>query len=367
VEVARIFSSGGANFTSTGGNATADTVTVNTSLSLNGSTGAGVEDTTVNGALNLITGGVASFGGTLSTARALGITAASIISGVTPGLLDLVSIPSLGNINLTGAGADFAYLPAGNLNLTGHIILNNGDIVLAPTGNFVNNFNGNPFTGASTRILTRDFFTYPNSAGVPGLATVFGVSSLAQLGANQIGVALPFLAGSAGPYITEFTTGTGQPYILATQENAVPVLRTPAAYTVVGAFPARVSYSEVELEMMTVEERSAYEAGQRRQSAKVILERQPGQPEIGAPTEGEIPQAKATDGAKPAPTAQVFLQGQPLAGRSEKETRDSTQLLRVRPSRVVSLRPILDSRGVLENERLAAEVNLSAAPIARIR
>jgi hypothetical protein len=372
VEVARIFSSGGASFISTGAGVTANSVTVNTGLSLDGATGAGVTDTTVNGALNIVArglglAGVATFGGTLTTARSLAINAASIESGGTPGLLDFVNIPSLGNITLTEALANFTYLPAGNLNLTGPLILNNGDIVLAPTGNFVNNFNGNPFAGATTRILTKDFFTYPNSAGVPGLTPVFGVTSLAQLGANQIGVAVPLLAGSAGPYITEFTTGTGQPYILATQENSVPAVVVPATYKVAGAFPARASYPEVELEMMTPEERSAYEAGQRRQSARVILERQPGQPEVGVPTEGEIPQAKASEEANPAPTAQVYLQGRPLAGKPDREAGDSTQLLRLRPSRVVSLRPVLDPRAVLENERLTAEVNLGAAPIARIR
>jgi hypothetical protein len=363
-EVARIFSSKGANFISTGADATADTVIVNTSLSLNGATGAGVRDTTVNGALSLVTGGVASFDGTLSSARSLGITAASIASGGTAGLLDLVSIPSLGGINLSAAGADFAYLPVGNLNLTGRITLNNGDVVLAPTGNFVNNFSGNPFAGATTRILTRDFFSYPDSAGVPGLTPVFGVTSIFDVGANQIGVAIPLSAGSAGPYISEFTTGTGQPYILATQENAVPAVVMPAAYTVAGAFPTRVSYSAEELEMMTPEERSAYEAEQRRQSARVILEQQPGQAEVGVPAEGQIPQAMAPEPAQPAPTARVILDGKPLAGRSDKEKGDSSQLLRIRPAKAVALRLETNGQEVMENERLAAEVNVGSAPVA---
>jgi hypothetical protein len=363
-EVARIFSSGGATFTSTGDAVTADTVTANTGLTLNGETGAGVSDTTVNGALNLVTGGVASFDGTLSTARSLGITAASLASGGTAGLLDLVSIPSLGNINLTDAGANFAYLPAGNLNLTGRISLNNGEVVLAPTGNFVNSFNGNPFSGATTRILTQDFFSYPNSAAVPGLPVDFGVTSISDVGANRIGVTKPLLAGSGASYITEFTTGTEQPYILATQENAVPVVMMPAAVTVAGAFPAQVIYSAEELEMMTPEERAAYEAGQRRQSARVILERQPGQPEVGVPTEGEIPQASAPEAVKPAPTAQVILDGKPLAGTPAREKNDSTQILRLRPGRAVAIRPGMDAQGVMESERMAAEVNVGSAPVA---
>jgi len=184
------------------------------------------------------------------------------------------------------------------------------------------------------------------------------------LGANQIGVAIPVSAGSAGPFVTEFTTGTDQPYILATQENAVPAVVMPSAYTVAGAFPTRVRYSAEELEMMTPEERSAYEAAQRRQSARVILERQPGQPEVGVPAEGEIPQAKAPEPAQPAPTAQVILDGKPLAGKSDKEKRDSTQLLRIRPAKAVVLREEIDTRGVMENERLAAEVNVGSAPVA---
>jgi hypothetical protein len=214
------------------------------------------------------------------------------------------------------------------------------------------------------KILTQDFFSYPNSAGVPGLTPVFRVTDIGQLGADQIGVALPLLAGSAGPYITEFTTGTGQPYILATQENAVPTVMMPATVTVAGAFPARVTYSEQDLEMMTPQERSSYEAQQRRQSARVMLERQPGQPEVGTPAEGEIPQAMAPSQDKPAPTAQVLLQGKPLAGKSDRQKGDSSQLLRIRPAKAVALRPETNSQELMENERLAAEVNVGSAPVA---
>jgi hypothetical protein len=85
---------------------------------------------------------------------------------------------------------------------------------------------------------------------------------------------------------------------------------------------------------------------------------------VGVPAEGEIPQAKALEPAQPAPTAQVILDGKPLAGRSDKEKVDSSQLLRIRPAKAVALRAELDMRGVMEDERLAAEVNVGSAPVA---
>jgi hypothetical protein len=225
--------------------------------------------------------------------------------------------------------------------------------------------NGATFSSPDIRAVTQDFFAFfPNSAGIPGTQVVVGAISLGELGPNQIGVALPVLAGAGGPSSTEFTTGTGQPYILATQENAVPVVMMLAAVTVAGAFPAQVIYSAEELEMMTPEERSAYEAGQRRQSARVILERQPGQPEVGVPTEGEIPQASAPEAEKPAPTARVTLDGKPLAGTPAREKNDSTQILRLRPGRAVAIRPGMDAQGVMGSERMAAEVNVGSAPVA---
>ena len=144
----------------------------------------------------------------------------------------------------------------------------------------------------------------------------------------------------------------------------MPAVMMPVAYTVAGAFPTRVSYSAEELEMMTPEERSAYEAGQRRQSARVILEQQPGQPEVGVPAEGEIPQANALEPVQPAPTAQVILDGKPLAGKSDKEKGDSSQLLRIKPAKAVALRSETNGQEVMENERLAAEVNVGSAPVA---
>ena len=334
------------------------------SLTVDAAAAASLTSVTTPGALTVETGAVDDAFFFDVRAGSMSLDAGSVNGNAALSNLDIL-VPALGNITLRSAAQNFSYSRPGNLSVSGRIDVNTGTIDLQPTGNFVNLYQGNPFTAAGgTRILTRDFFSYPNSAGVVGLTPVFGVSSVLQLGANQIGVALPLLAGSAGPYITEFTTGTGQPYILATQENAVPAVMMPATYTVAGAFPARVSYSPEELEMMTPEERSAYEVGLRRQSARVILERQPGQSEVGVPAEGEIPQAKAGEPAQPAPTAQVLLQGKPLAGKSDKEKGDSTQLLRIRPAKAVALRPEMDAQRVMEGERLAAEVNVGSAPVA---
>jgi len=363
----------------TGGDIAAENFSAGTAITLN-STGSSVAAAGISAAAVTIDAATAATVTSVTTPGALAITTGtgsstafagssragslSLDTG-TVGALDstLISVPSLGGINLRAAG-DFSYSTPGNLGVSGRVVLQNGTVQLQSGGNFVNYYSGNPFSAHSTQILTRDFFSYPNSAGVPGFSPVIGATTFGQLGANQIGVALPLLAGSAGPFITEFTTGTGQPYILATQENAVPAVVMPAAYTVAGAFPTRVSYSAEELEMMTPEERSAYEAEQRRQSARVLLERQPGQAEVGVPAEGEIPQAKALEPAQPAPTAQVILDGKPLAGRSDKEKGDSSQLLRIRPAKAVALRAELDMRGVMEDERLAAEVNVGSAPVA---
>ena len=82
------------------------------------------------------------------------------------------------------------------------------------------------------------------------------------------------------------------------------------------------------------------------------------------PAEGETPQAKAPAPAQPAPTAQVILDGKPLAGKSDKEKGDSSQLLRIRPAKAVALRGETNGQEVMENERLAAEVNVGSAPVA---
>jgi filamentous hemagglutinin family protein len=369
-EVNLIRSTGGANFESNAGTLDASGIIVNTSLGLDGETGVQVSNITVNGDLNLVTVGVASFTGDLSTAQSLQISADSIESGGTPGTLSLVSTPRLRSITLSGSGADFSYSPSGNLNLSGRINLNNGDISLSPTGNFVNSFNGNPFTANSTRILTRDLFSsWPSNGAVPGLQVVYGVNSIGQVGANQIGVSTTLLAGNAAPYILEFTTGTGQPYILA-QQTAIPPVMLPAALTGGNGFARSVTYSADEIEMMTPEERSAYENQQRQVSARVILQGQSGVgEEIGAPTEGRTPQAATPAALAPvAPTAQVLLEGKPLAGaKSDQERGDATKIIKLRPTRAVALRPSYRAADVMESERMAAEVSVGAAPVAQSR
>jgi hypothetical protein len=348
----------------------ANGIIVNTSLGLDGQTGVQVSNITVNGDLNLITGGVASFAGDLSTAQSLQISADSIESGGTAGILSLVSTPRLRSITLTGSGEDFSYSPSGNLNLSGRINLNNGDVVLSPTGNFVNSYAGNPFTANSTKILTRDLFSsWPSNGAVPGLEIVYGLNSTDQLSANQIGVSTTLLAGNAAPYILEFTTGTGQPYIFA-QQAAIPPVMMPAALTGGNGFAKTISYSADEIEMMTPEERSAYENQQRQVSARVILQGQSGEgEEIGAPTEGRTPQAAIPAVQIPvAPTAQVLLEGKPLAGaKSDQERGDAKRILKVRPTRAVAVRSGFNVNEVMESERMAAEVSVGSAPVVQSR
>jgi len=236
-------------------------------------------------------------------------------------------------------------------------------ILLNPSGNLT--AGGARFQSGDIRAITRDFFAnFPNTAGIPGLSVVVGATSLSELGANQLGVALPLLAGSGAPYITEFTTGTGQPYILATQ-NAVTMVAPPVPIPFGTAAAPRVTYTEEELEMMTPEERAALEAARRQTAARVILQKESGEEqEIGLPADGEIPQAKVPEKEKPAPTAQVYLHGKPLAEKSDKDKGDSTQLLRLRPSRSVALRPEGEVRDLMEGERLAAEINTVSIPLA---
>ena len=56
-----------------------------------------------------------------------------------------------------------SYRPDGNLNVSGRISVNGAGIELAPSGNFVNSYAGNPFTANSTRILSKDLFSKSTS------------------------------------------------------------------------------------------------------------------------------------------------------------------------------------------------------------
>jgi filamentous hemagglutinin family protein len=268
----------------------------------------------------------------------------------------------LGNIDL-GAGGDIQVSSR---------ITAPATIVVDSDRYFINSFTGNPFQSADVRIVTSDLFgaTWPSNGAVPGLQVVYGVNSLGQVGANQIGVSTTLLAGNGGPFILEFTTGTGQPYILA-QQAAIPPVMLPATVTGGTGFAQGVTYEADDLEMMTPEERSAYESQQRQISARVILQNQSGGggEEIGAPTEGRTPQAANPPAQLPAaPTAQVLLQGKPLAQvKTDQEKGDASKIIKIRPARAVGLREADQSLSILESERLAAEVSVGSAPVVQNR
>jgi hypothetical protein len=293
----------------------------------------------------------------------------SVISGA--GDVALESLNS--NLNVLGTVTS-----AGSMGLIASRDIRIGSLVTAPDavfvdagGYFINSYSGNPFQSADTRIATTDLFgaSWPSNGAVPGLQVVYGVTDPALVQANQIGVSTTLLAGNAGPYILEFTTGTGQPYIFA-QQAAIPPVMLPAALTGGNGFAKTISYSADEIEMMTPEERSAYENQQRQVSARVILQGQSGVgEEIGAPTEGRTPQAAIPAVQIPvAPTAQVLLEGKPLAGaKSDQERGDAKRILKVRPTRAVALRSGLNVNEVMESERMAAEVSIGSAPVVQSR
>jgi hypothetical protein len=371
IEVARIASTGGATFKSLVGDVTAQNLTTSTSLSMQAPGGVTtVNGVIVNGALNMESGGAVNFNGNDTYASSLTFTGQSVSSDGSSGVLANIIVPSLGGITLRGPGNGLSYSPSGNLNVSGRISVSGGDITLDPSGNFVNSYAGNPFTANSTRILTKDLFSsWPSNGAVPGLQVVYGVNSIGQVGANQIGVSTTLLAGNAAPFILEFTTGTGQPYIFA-QQAAIPSVMLPVPINGGGGFAKLTSYSPDELEMLTPVERSAYEDQQRQSAARVILQRENGEgDEIGAPMEGRTPQAATPGALAPVgPTAQVLLDGKPLAGaKSDQERGDATRILKVRPTRAVVLRSGYQGTDVIEAERMAAEVNVGAAPVVQNR
>ncbi len=293
----------------------------------------------------------------------------SVISGT--GDVALESLNS--NLNVLGTVTS-----AGSMGLIAGRDIRIGSLVTAPDavfvdagGYFINSYSGNPFQSADVRVATTDLFgsNWPSNGAVPGLQVVYGVSDAALVQANQIGVSTTLLAGNGAPYILEFTTGTGQPYIFA-QQAAIPPVMLPAALTGGNGFAKTISYSADEIEMMTPEERSAYENQQRQVSARVILQGQSGEgEEIGAPAEGRTPQAAIPAVQIPvAPTAQVLLEGKPLAGaKSDQERGDAKRILKVRPIRAVAVRSGLNVNEVMESERMAAEVSVGSAPVVQSR
>ena len=361
----------------TTGQIDAASFTAGTSITLDSSAGAvNVADVVVPGTLRVVTGiidpltdtyAAADFSGS-SSASGLALDAGTV-NALSSSILD---IPSLGNIRLRNPGQTFSYSTGGNLSVTGQVdVGGTGNVIINPAGIFVNSYSGNPFTANSTKIISKDLFSndWPSNGAVPGLQVVYGVNSIGQVGANQVGVSTTLLAGNAGPYILEFTTGTGQPYIFA-QQAAIPPVMLPAELTGGNGFAKTISYSADEIEMMTPGERSAYENQQRQESARVILQGQSGEgEEIGAPSEGRTPQAANPAVQIPvAPTAQVLLEGKPLAGaKSDQERGDAKRILKVRPTRAVALRSGLNVNEVMESERMAAEVSVGSAPVVQSR
>ncbi|NBS50403.1 MAG: hypothetical protein EBS97_07365 [Verrucomicrobia bacterium] len=345
--------------------------TAGTSITLDTSAGAvNVANVVVPGRLKVVTGGInaANFSGS-SSASGFDLDAGTV-NALSSSILD---IPSLGNITLRNPGQTFSYSTGGNLTVTGQVnVGGTGNVILNPAGIFVNSYAGNPFSANSTKIITKDLFSndWPSNGAVPGLQVVYGVNEIGQVGVNQIGVSTTLLAGNGAPYILEFTTGTGQPYIFA-QQAAIPPVMLPAALTGGNGFAKGVSYSADEIEMMTPAERSAYENQQRQVSSRVILQGEGGEgEEIGAPAEGRTPQASSPQRPMPAvpPTAQVLLEGKPLAGaKSDQERGDSKRMLKIRPTRSVALRSGLDGSEVIESERMAAEVSVGSAPVVQNR
>jgi hypothetical protein len=354
----------------TTGQIDAASFTAGTSITLDSSAGAvNVADVVVPGTLRVVTGVInaANFSGS-SSASGFALDAGTV-NALSSSILD---IPSLGNIRLRNPGQTFSYSTGGNITVTGQVnVGGTGNVIINPAGIFVNSYSGNPFIANSTKIISKDLFSndWPSNGAVPGLQVVYGVNSIGQVGANQIGVSTTLLAGNAAPYILEFTTGTGQPYIFA-QQAAIPPVMLPAALTGGNGFAKTISYSADEIEMMTPEERSAYENQQRQVSARVILQGQSGEgEEIGAPTEGRTPQAAIPAVQIPvAPTAQVLLEGKPLAGaKSDQERGDAKRILKVRPTRAIAVRSGLNVNEVMETERMAAEVSVGSAPVVQSR
>lgn len=122
--------------------------------------------------------------------------------------------------------------------------------------------------------------------------------------------------------------------------------------------------------MLTPQERSAYEAQRRERDARVILQSAAGPQELeGGPATAPQASRTPTDEKTKTPTAQVWLQGKPMAGnRPESDRNDTTRLLRSNGMRAVALRNSEVNPGeVLLAERISAEIDILAKPIASQR
>jgi len=351
-----VHSTGGLQIQTESGNIGANDFSVTTGLSLMAS-GGGIQlsEVSASSGLSLEAMNDVNFAGAVTTSALNRLWADQGVVGI-----QNLKTSALGNVRL-GAG-DLDYSPTSRLNINGPVEVSDGYVFLAPKGGMVNGSGlANPYAGSSSvTLVTSDLFgTQLQTILQPGANLIRGTSGAVP---GEPGVNIYYENfNNLLPYSFQFATGTGQPYILATQ-NAVPAVMLPASLVTSGAFAAQVRFSKDELEMMTPEERAAYESGLRRQAARVLLQRESGQSEeIGLPTEGEIPQAGVKAPQSPAPTAQVFLQGQPLAVKSERG--DATRILRSGKVRSVAM----DAKQILEQERMEAEVGMISVPVAQSR
>ena len=271
-----------------------------------------------------------------------------------------------------GAGAVLLQTSGGTVTINGGIQSEEGVTIDPGGGYFVNNAGGNPFDASTlnsvngVRASTRDMFSSNlGTAFANGLQVVFGTGSP---GRNQLLSDANFTDGNFAPLYFEFSTGTAQPYILA-QQTAIPGIRIPAAINFSGGLATPTRYTEEELEMLTPQERSAYEARQRQRLAKVSIENEAGAGELGRQPTAMPPQAsqgKPEEAGARQPTAQVLLQGVPLARSGTAVDRnDTTRLLRGSPSKIFALRPESPRMDdLIMGERMAAEIVYPAGPVA---
>jgi hypothetical protein len=377
-EMARIQSSAGATFTSLNGDVSSTGVSFSRNLTLNSATGdVNVSGTAVAGALSVLAeAGTARFTLPLSTAQSLSLSADNV-SG-----LENIRTGTFGSVNLSST-APVIYTSPGNLVISsGNLNFGSSPVVFASTGGTIisNAGNVNPFSGSGDISLysLNLFDRQLQGAFIPGATFVkVGAADLGGLSLRAVGgLSLRAVGGGSGtltvyydnlnnflPYASQFTTGTGQPYVLATQ-NGIPGVMTPVKLSTDGAFASGESYTDEEMEMMTPSERGAVEVARKQQTSRTILERRAGNNDAtGVPTDGRVPQAKNSGFPAPLPTAQVTLEGKPLASKMEKVKGDADKLPKSSPGKAVADgSPNLEK--ILEMERLAAEVNVGSSPVA---
>lgn len=368
-EVALIQSSRGAIFTSEAGMVssgngvrTSGNLTLISQKNDPGNIVVSMNGTTVGGALAITAqDGTVAFSAPTSTTRSLSLDAQAVTG------LEFIRTGIFGRINIAASSTDPVVYGT-----TGDLILNSGTldfgtstlVLASASGTIISNAgNVNPF-GAGTDVTIYSYSLFnPQLQGafIPGATYVrgspkggLGELGLMTTGAGSLTVYYDNLDNFL-PYTSQFTTGTGQPYVLATQ-NEIPAVATPERMNFAGGFASRPAYTEDEIDMMTPAERSAFEADRRQQAERVILERQGGQ----------VPQAKASgEGEERTPTAQAIPENRPLAEKAPVFPRDSTQIFRLRPGKAVATWEAPGAvQQVLESDRMAAEVHMGSAPVA---